>query len=78
MLMLRFFKRYWAGSPPPLLLIATGIKLLLPHRSRRMALVFATLAFAGIVVIKLPLLIVLLGLAPLSIVAAGLESAWAR
>jgi chromate transporter len=60
------------------LLIATGIRLLLPHRSRRVALVFATLAFAGIVVLKLPLLIVLLGLAPLSIAAAGLESPWAR
>jgi chromate transporter len=60
------------------LLIATGIRLLLPHRSRSMALVFATLAFAGMVMLKLPLLIVLLGLAPLSIAAAGLESVWAR
>jgi chromate transporter len=60
------------------LLIATGIRLLLPHRARRGALVFAALAFAGMVVLKLPLLVVLLGLAPLSIAAAGLESAWAR
>jgi chromate transporter len=29
------------------LMIATGIRLLLPHRSRRTALLFAALAFAG-------------------------------
>jgi len=60
------------------LLIATGVRLLLPHRARRAALIFAALAFAGLVVLKLPLLVVLLGLAPLSITAADLENAWTR
>ncbi len=57
------------------LLIATGIRLLIAHRGRPGAWFFATLAFAGIVVFKLPLMVVLLGLAPLSIVAARFESA---
>jgi chromate transporter len=56
------------------LLIATGIRLLMPHRGRRTALLFAALAFAGMAFTKLPLLVVLLGLAPLSIAVAGLES----
>ena len=60
------------------LLIATGIRLLAPHRARRSALLFAALAFAGMVILKLPLLVVLLGLAPLSIAAAGIEHARAR
>jgi chromate transporter len=53
------------------LLIATGIRLLRPHRARPMALFFAGLAFAGMAFVKLPLLIVLLGLAPLSIAATA-------
>jgi chromate transporter len=57
------------------LMIATGIRLLMPHRGRRMALLFAALAFAGMVFVKLPLFIVLLGLAPLSIAGARIESA---
>lgn len=60
------------------LLIATGIRLLMPHRRRGTALLFAALAFAGMVLTKLPLLVVLIGLAPLSIAAAGLETARAR
>jgi chromate transporter len=56
------------------LLIATGMRLLLPHRGRRAALLFAALAFAGMAFTKLPLLAVLLGLAPLSIAVAGFES----
>jgi chromate transporter len=56
------------------LMIATGIRLLLPHRSRRTALLFAALAFAGMALTKMPLLFVLLGLAPLSIAVAGLAS----
>jgi chromate transporter len=52
------------------LMIATGIRLLMPHRSRQMALLFAALAFTGMVVVKLPLLIVLFGLAPISIAVA--------
>jgi chromate transporter len=57
------------------LMIATGIRLLLPHRSRRTALLFAALAFAGMALTKLPLLFVLLGLAPASIAVAGIASA---
>lgn len=53
------------------LLIATGIRLLRPHRARPMALLLAGLAFAGMAFVKLPLLIVLLGLAPLSIGATA-------
>jgi chromate transporter len=60
------------------LLIATGIRLLMPHRARRTVLLFAGCAFAGMALTKLPLLIVLLGLAPLSIAATTLEGAGAR
>ena len=56
------------------LMIATGIRLLLPHRSRRTALLFAALAFTGMALTKLPLLFVLLGLAPVSIAVAGIAS----
>ena len=55
------------------LLIATGIRLLLPHRRRPAALLFAVLAFGLITFAKLPLLAVLFGLAPLSIAIAGSE-----
>jgi chromate transporter len=60
------------------LLIATGIRLLLPHRRRPTALVFAALAYALITFAKLPLLVVLFGLVPLSIAVAGIEKARAR
>jgi chromate transporter len=60
------------------LLIGTGLRLLLPHRSRRTALLFAGLAFAGMAFTRLPLPIVLLVLAPVSIAVAGLGSARAR
>ena len=56
------------------LLIATGIKMLMPHRRRPAALFFAALAFAGIILAKLPLLTVLVGLVPLSIAVAGVMS----
>jgi chromate transporter len=56
------------------MLIATGIKMLMPHRRRPTALFFAMLAFAGIIVAKLPLLAVLAGLVPLSIAVAGVMS----
>jgi chromate transporter len=52
------------------LIIATGIRLLLPHRHRPVALAFAALAFVGLGVAKLPLLIVVVGLVPLSIAMA--------
>jgi hypothetical protein len=38
-------------------------------------LLFAALAFTGMAFVKLPLLVVLLGLAPLSIAVAGVASA---
>ena len=60
------------------LLTATGIRLLLPHRRRPAALVFAALAFGLISFAKVPLLIVLFGLVPLSIAVAGIEKASAR
>ena len=60
------------------LLIATGIRLLVPHRRRPAALLFAGLAFALIAFAKLPLLVVLFGLVPLGIAVAGIEAARAR
>jgi chromate transporter len=57
------------------LMIATGIRLLMPHRNRRTALLFAALAFTGMAFVKLPLLVVLLGLAPVSIAVARITSA---
>jgi chromate transporter len=60
------------------LLVGTGLRLLRPHRGRRTALLFAGLAFAGMAFTRLPLLIVLLALAPISIGVAGIESARAR
>src|SRR6266571_7780408 len=49
------------------LLIATGIRMLLPHRTRPAAIFFAASAFALMAFAKLPLLMVLLGVAPISI-----------
>jgi chromate transporter len=60
------------------LLIATEIRLLMPHVGRPAAVLFAALAFAGIVFTKTPLLIVLLALAPLSIAVAAVEAGRAR
>jgi chromate transporter len=53
------------------LIIATGIKLLMPHRARPTALLFTGLAFVGMAFTKLPLLVVLLALAPMSIAATA-------
>lgn len=60
------------------LVIATGLRMLRPHRRRPAALLFAALAFAGIVFTRLPLPAVLLGLAPFSIAAPWLlaRSRW--
>ena len=55
------------------LLIATGIRMLMPHRGRAAAVIFAGLAFGLMAVGKLPLLLVLFGLLPLSIGVACLE-----
>src|SRR6516165_10633790 len=60
------------------LLIATGLRLLLPHRRRPAALLFAVLAFGLITFAKLSLLAVLFGLVPLSIAVAGIDRARAR
>jgi chromate transporter len=60
------------------LLIATGIRLLMPHRRRPGALLFAALAFSLITFGRAPLLVVLFGLVPISIVIAGIQSARAR
>ena len=60
------------------LLIATGIRMLLPHRGRPTALLFAALAFGLMGFGSLPLLVVLFSLVPLSIAVAGFQSARAR
>lgn len=60
------------------LIIATGIRLLLPHRRRPLALAVAALAFAGLAFAKLPLLVVVVGLMPVSIAMAGRESSSAK
>ena len=60
------------------LIIATGVRLLMPHRHRPVALAIAALAFAGLAVLRLPLLIVVLGLVPLSIALARPQPAPAR
>ena len=60
------------------LLIATGVRLLLPHRRRPAALVFAALAYGLTTFGGLPLLAVLFGLVPLSVDVAGVESARVR
>jgi chromate transporter len=60
------------------LLIATGIRMLMPHRSRPVALVVSALAILGMAFTRLPLLVVLFSLAPLSIAIAGFENARAQ
>jgi chromate transporter len=60
------------------LLIATGIRILLPHRRRPAAVLFAALAFGLMAFAKLPLLVVLFSLTPLSIAVAALGGARAR
>jgi chromate transporter len=52
------------------LIIGTGIRLLRPYRQRPVALGFTALAFAGLALAQFPLLIVVLGLVPLSIACA--------
>ena len=60
------------------LLIATGVRLLRPHRHRSASLLFAALAFSLITFGKLPLFAVLFSVVPLSILVAGIEAARAR
>src|SRR5215510_2494534 len=66
------------AATAPGLLIATGIRLLMPHRRRPAVLLFAGLAFGLITFAKLALLAVLFVLVPLSIAIAGIEKARAR
>jgi chromate transporter len=60
------------------LLIATGLRLLLPHRHRPAALFFAGLSFVLVNFVRLPLLAVLFALVPLSIMVAGIDGTRAR
>jgi chromate transporter len=55
------------------LLIGTGLRLLNAYRSRWSTLLFAGLAFAGMAFTRLPLPLVLIALAPLSLAAAAFE-----
>ena len=50
----------------------------MPHRGRPTAVLFAALAFGCMAFSRLPLLVVLFGLVPLSIAVAGIESARTR
>jgi hypothetical protein len=54
------------------------LRLLVPNRSRKTAHLIAGLAFAGMAFTRLPLPIVLLALAPVSIVVARIEDTRAR
>jgi chromate transporter len=60
------------------LLIATGLKLLTPHRRRPAAWLFAALAFGLMTFSKLPLMAILLVLVPLSIAVAAIAPVKAR
>jgi chromate transporter len=60
------------------LIIATGVRLLRPHRRRPASLVFAALAFGLMAFGRLPLLFVLFSLAPLSIAVAAVAGARGR
>jgi chromate transporter len=60
------------------LMIATGLRMLKPRRRDPLAVGFAALAFAGLAIAKLPLLLVLAALAPLSMGAAMLGRRRAR
>jgi chromate transporter len=60
------------------LLIATGIRMLMPHRNRPQALAVAALAVGGMAFTRLPLLAILFSLAPPSIAIAGFEKARAQ
>jgi chromate transporter len=56
------------------LLIATGIRMLRSRHGGIMALLFAALTVVAVAMSKLPLIAILLGLAPLSIVVARAKS----
>lgn len=69
--------RYFGGVSAAAagLVIGTGLRLLAPYRDHPMALLFAALAFGGLVFTKLPLLIIVIALAPLSVAIAAISSA---
>jgi chromate transporter len=54
------------------LLIAAGIRMFTPHRKRWWAWITAILAFAGVVLTKWPLLVVLFGVASLGIAGTAI------
>jgi chromate transporter len=60
------------------LLIATGVRMLVPYRSRPAALLFAALAFGLMTFSKLPLPVVLFGMIPLSIAVTAIGTARVR
>ena len=69
------FQRILHGISPVAagLLIATGVRMLLPHRTRPIAIFFAASAVILVAFAKLPVLVTLLGVAPISIGVAGLQ-----
>jgi len=56
------------------LLVATGLRMLSPHRRRPRALIVAALAFGGMAFTRLPLFVVLFALALLSTAATVIEN----
>jgi len=60
------------------LLIATGLRMMQPYRTRPAAIFFAGAGFVLMVFAKVPLPIVLLGVAPISIAWAGIQRASLR
>jgi chromate transporter len=60
------------------LLIGTGLRLLRPHRRNPVAWLFAAAAFAGLGLLRLPLILMIAVLLPLSIIAAGRQPDTAR
>jgi chromate transporter len=60
------------------LLIGTGVRLLRPHRRNPAAWLFAGAAFAGLGLLRLPLILMIAVLLPLSIIAAGRQPDTAR
>jgi len=55
------------------LLVATGLRLLLPRRRELAPMLFAALAFVGLAFAKLPLLLLVVVLVPLSIAALAVQ-----
>ncbi len=61
------------GAAAAGLVIATALKMAVPLARRPQALAFLVLTFAAIALLRWPLLLVLLGLAPLSVLAAWIR-----